>query len=77
MSITFSRLYFVSKSDLKIYLILKSSVNTGAGYLVNINDVAGPFSGIVFGISNTIGTIPGMVGPYITSVITAKVSLVN
>ena len=52
-------------------------MNTGAGYLVNINDVAGPFSGIVFGISNTIGTIPGMVGPYITSVITAKVSLVN
>ncbi len=48
---------------------------TGAGYLVNINDVAGPFSGIVFGISNTIGTIPGLLSPYIASVITARVYL--
>ena len=28
----------------------KSSVMTGAGYLININDIAGPYSGIVFGV---------------------------
>ena len=35
-----------------------------------MNDIAGPFAGIVFGISNTIGTIPGMVAPMLTAVIT-------
>ena len=50
-----------------------SSVNTGSGYLVNINDIAGPYSGIVFGISNTIGTIPGLISPYIASVLTTNV----
>jgi len=33
---------------------------TGAGYLINMNDVAGPYAGIIFGISNTFGTIPGI-----------------
>ncbi len=28
----------------------ESSVMTGAGYLININDIAGPYSGIVFGV---------------------------
>lgn len=42
----------------------------GAGYYVNINDVAGPFSGVVFGISNTFGSIPGLICPYITAVLT-------
>ncbi len=46
---------------------------TGAGYLVNLNDIAGPFSGIVFGVSNTIGTIPGLLSPYIASVLTTHV----
>ena len=35
-------------------------MNTGAGYIVNINEVGGIYSGILFGISNTIGTIPGL-----------------
>jgi hypothetical protein len=35
-----------------------------------MNDIAGPFAGNVFGISNTIGTIPGMVAPLLTLVIT-------
>ena len=46
---------------------------TGSGYLVNINDIAGPYSGIVFGISNTFSTIPGLISPYIASLITANV----
>ena len=35
-----------------------------------MNDIAGPFAGIVFGISNTIATIPGIVSPMLTAVIT-------
>ena len=46
---------------------------TSSGYLVNINDISGPFSGIVFGVSNTIATIPGLISPYIASVITSHV----
>ncbi|CAF0884906.1 unnamed protein product [Brachionus calyciflorus] len=46
------------------------AVNTGAGYLVNINDIAGPYSGILFGISNTIATIPGILSPSIAGVLT-------
>ncbi len=46
---------------------------SGAGYTVNINEVGGVYSGILFGISNCIGTIPGLIAPYIVGVITSKV----
>ncbi|RNA04065.1 sialin-like [Brachionus plicatilis] len=46
------------------------AVNTGAGYLVNINDIAGPYSGILFGVSNTIATLPGILSPYIAGLMT-------
>lgn len=42
----------------------------GAGFLVNYNDVAGPYSGIVFGIGNTFATIPGIAAPYLVGIIT-------
>lgn len=48
--------------------------NSGAGYIVNINEVGGVYSGILFGISNTFGTIPGIVAPYIVGVLTPNVS---
>ena len=48
---------------------------TGAGYIININEVGGIYSGVLFGVSNTFGTIPGIVAPYIVSVLTGKVSL--
>ena len=48
---------------------------TGTAYLVNTNDIAGPYSGIVFGISNTIATIPGLVSPYIASILTTHVNV--
>ncbi|CAF0884887.1 unnamed protein product [Brachionus calyciflorus] len=47
-----------------------TAVLWGAGHLVNINEISGPFSGIVFGVSNTIATIPGIVAPYIVGLIT-------
>lgn len=48
---------------------------TGAGYLVCINDIAGPYSGILYGVSNSIGTIPGIISPYIASLITKNVRI--
>ncbi len=46
---------------------------TGAGHLVNINDISGPYSGILLGISNTIATIPGIISPYVAGVLTPNV----
>lgn len=42
----------------------------GAGFLVNYNDIAGSYSGIVFGIGNTFATIPGIIAPYLVGLIT-------
>ena len=49
---------------------------TGAGYIININEVGGIYSGILFGISNTFGTIPGIVAPYIVGLLTSNVSII-
>lgn len=46
----------------------------GAGYLININDIAGPYSGIIFGISNTMATLTGIISPFIASTITKHVN---
>lgn len=54
-------------------IIFTSSVTVGAGYLININDIAGPYAGIIFGISNTLATVPGIISPYIASAITKHV----
>lgn len=53
-----------------------SSIMMGAGYLVNINDIAGPYSGIVFGLSNTIATLPGIISPNMASAITKHVKTI-
>ena len=45
------------------------------GPLVNINNIAGSYAGIVFGITNTFGTLPGVIGPYIVGVITKNVTM--
>ena len=52
-----------------------SGLTYGAGFLVNYNDVGGTFSGIVFGISNTIGTISGIVAPYLVGLLTPNVNI--
>ncbi|RNA20803.1 sialin isoform X1 [Brachionus plicatilis] len=44
--------------------------NSGAGFQVNINEIGGEYSGILFGISNTFATISGIVSPYIVGVMT-------
>jgi ACS family sodium-dependent inorganic phosphate cotransporter-like MFS transporter 5 len=50
-----------------------SGLTYGSGFLVNYNDVGGAFSGMVFGISNTIGTLSGIVAPYLVGALTRNV----
>ena len=44
-------------------------------FYIQVNDIAGSFSGVVFGITNTFGTMPGIICPYITGVITQNVNI--
>ncbi|KRY09852.1 Sialin [Trichinella patagoniensis] len=41
----------------------------GGGFFVNLFDLCPQYAGPIFGISNTLATIPGIVGPYVTSLI--------
>jgi ACS family sodium-dependent inorganic phosphate cotransporter-like MFS transporter 5 len=47
----------------------------GAGFLVNFLDIAPQFAGILLGTGNTFATIPGIVGPYITGVLTKDATI--
>ncbi|CAF5047894.1 unnamed protein product, partial [Rotaria sp. Silwood1] len=44
----------------------------GGGYFLIANDIAPAYAGIVFGISNTLATIPGIVSPYVVGALTEK-----
>lgn len=44
----------------------------GAGFMVNYNDVAGSYAGFTFGLSNTVGTVPGIIAPYLVGVLTTN-----
>jgi len=41
-----------------------------SSYEVNHLDIAPRYAGVLFGISNTAATIPGMVGPYVVGYLT-------
>lgn len=44
------------------------------GCFVNHADIAAPFAGILFGLSNTCATIPGIIAPYLVGKMTPNVS---
>lgn len=44
--------------------------------MLTANDIAPPYTGIVFGISNTFATLPGIISPYIVGSLTEKVSFI-
>ncbi len=44
--------------------------------MIAYNEVAGSFSGVVYGISNTVANIAGIVVPYLISAITVDVSYI-
>ncbi len=52
-SILFLNLWFIS-----LYNLI-SGCQDGGGFIVSYNDIAGVYSGIVFSIANTLGSIPG------------------
>ncbi|XP_059173982.1 sialin-like [Physella acuta] len=41
-----------------------------SGYFINHGDIAPPYAGTLFGLSNTLATIPGIISPYIVSAMT-------
>lgn len=41
--------------------------------MVNFNDVAGAYAGLVFGMANTVGTIPGIIAPTVVGALTTHV----
>ncbi|CAF0855781.1 unnamed protein product [Brachionus calyciflorus] len=56
---------------LTLGLAFNGCAGTG-GFFINCHEVGGPFNGILIGIQNMIGTIPGFAGPYVVSLITAN-----
>ena len=48
---------------------------SGSGAGINNLDIAPKYAGILMGIANTIGTIPGFVGPQVAKFIAKKVSM--
>jgi hypothetical protein len=57
------------------YIFSISGFCFGGGFMLVANDIAPAYAGIVFGISNTFATIPGIVSPYVVGALTEKVSL--
>ena len=45
------------------------------GPFMNPHDIAPAYAGTIFGISNTFGTVPGIVAPYVVAVMTKGVIL--
>ena len=44
-----------------------------SAYSINHVDIAPRFAGVLFGLTNTVATIPGMISPYIAAAITPNV----
>ncbi len=44
------------------------------GYVCNHVDIAPRFAGTLYGVSNTVGAISGIIGPYVASLLTQDVS---
>ena len=65
-----------------LWAIIFLSISVGtvgfavAGFTINHLDVAPKYAGILMGISNTVATIPGFVGPQVAKMIAKKVSVV-
>jgi len=45
--------------------------------MVNHADIAPPFAGLLFGVTNTIASIPGVIAPYVVGLLTQNVSTIK
>ncbi|CAF0912444.1 unnamed protein product [Adineta ricciae] len=64
-----------SKYFAVLLLIIGMTVNAfsfGGGFLLVANDIAPAYAGIVFGISNTFATLPGIISTYVVGALTDK-----
>lgn len=65
---------------MEIYLVIHfifdkySGCCYGGGFILTANDIAPAYAGIIFGISNTFATLPGIISPYIVGALTERVS---
>ena len=72
-----AKCFVVPKASTFRYLILNFVFPFTRSFgllLVNVTEVAGVYSGVLFGIANTIATLNGIFGPTVISAITADVS---
>ena len=53
-------------------LALSGNGFTQSGYAINHLDIGARYSGVLMGITNTAGTIPGVISPYIVGLLTNK-----
>ena len=44
-----------------------------AGFFVNLYEIGGEFTGVIIGLVNTVGTLAGIVAPFITGLLTSNV----
>ena len=45
--------------------------------MLTANDIAPAYAGIIFGISNTFATLPGILSPYVVGALTERVCICN
>ena len=50
-----------------------TGILNSAGYVPNMIDLSPKYAGILMGITNTVGTLPGMIGPLIVEAIVSDV----
>lgn len=50
------------------------NLSTAGGFLLSHSDLAGPFTGLAFGITNTMAQMPGFITPLIVAYMTPNVS---
>jgi ACS family sodium-dependent inorganic phosphate cotransporter-like MFS transporter 5 len=56
--------------------VAMSGCQYGSGFIVNPVDIAPRYAGIIFGISNTSGTLGGVLAPVAIGIITEDVSVI-
>lgn len=61
---------------LGVFLLTAGFAATGfgsaGGFFLSIYEVGGPFTSIIIGITNTVGTLPGILAPFLVGILTAN-----
>ena len=79
-AICMSSLHFIDDKDILGNVVLLTIAMSGhqlavtGGYYLSHSDLAGPFSGTLFGITNTMAQIPGFANALIVAYLTPNVS---